>query len=98
MYIYIFFYLWGGNIQPNVYRGGGKCQTCVLFAQIGHNLRGSLQVSLHVFVTQPSDHHTHPLQGGGEGELTHDADLTGLRRKRHVQCKRKCWMRAQFLW
>ena len=56
------------------------CHTCVLFAEAGHDLRGSFQVSVHVFLPQPPDDHTHPLQGRGEGELSHDANLTGLRR------------------
>lgn len=61
-----------------------KSQTCVLFAEAGHNLRCSFQVSIHVFLPQPPYHHTHPLQGGGERELTHDTDLTGLRSRKHV--------------
>lgn len=63
-----------------------KCQTCVLLAEAGHDLRSSFQVSVHVSFPQPPHHHAHPLQGRGEGELTHDADLTGLRRKRRTWC------------
>lgn len=59
-------------------------QTCLLLAESGHDLRRSFQVSVHVFLPQPPDHHAHPLQGRGEGELTHDADLTALRSKRHT--------------
>ena len=52
--------------------------TCVLLAQLGHNLWRPLQVSVHMFLPQPPHHHAHPLQRRREGELTHDADLVAL--------------------
>ena len=56
----------------------------MLLAEARHNLRRSFQVGVHVFFSQPPDHHAHPLQGRGEGELTHNTDLAGLRSKRHT--------------
>lgn len=53
----------------------------MLLAESSHDLRSSFQVSIHVLFTQLSDHHTHPLQRRGEGELTHNTDLKELRSK-----------------
>lgn len=60
------------------------CQTCVLFAEADNNLRCSFHISVHVFPPQLPDNHTHPLQGRGEGVLTHNPNLTGLRIKTHL--------------